>query len=195
MDLILLNIMGTMSNCVGRPAKINFERKHLGKFQSMGMLLKGVTSESTLCRFDSKTDLDKMAGILKRIAEKFMEKEKGDELKIINIDGKCTRGTLLENGRCPDIVSAYSVSDGMTVGTEMCEEKSNEIKAVPKLLDKLDLDFSKCVFTADAMSCQKNIVDKIREKGGHFLIEVKGNQKTLKWNLEDNLLNATCPDV
>jgi len=58
MDLILLNIMGTMSNCVGRPAKINFERKHLGKFQSMGMLLKGVTSESTLCRFDSKTDLD-----------------------------------------------------------------------------------------------------------------------------------------
>ena len=52
----------------------------------MGMLLKGVTSESTLCRFDSKTDLDKMAGILKRIAEKFMEKEKGDELKIINID-------------------------------------------------------------------------------------------------------------
>ncbi|MBR6043724.1 MAG: hypothetical protein IKP37_13960 [Paludibacteraceae bacterium] len=45
------------------------------------------------------------------------------------------------------------------------------------------------------MSCQKNIVDKIREKGGHFLIEVKGNQKTLKWNLEDNLLNATCTDV
>ena len=68
-------------------------------------------------------------------------------------------------------------------------------KGGAKTVGQTGLGFSKCVFTADAMSCQKNIVDKIREKGGHFLIEVKGNQKTLKWNLEDNLLNATCTDV
>lgn len=71
---------------------------------------------------------------------------------------------MQENGRNPDIVSAYSFDTKLTLTTEACEEKSNEIKAVPRLLDKMDL--SGKVITADALNLQKDIIDKIREKGG-----------------------------
>ncbi len=53
-------------------------------------------------------------------------------------------------------------------------EKSNEIKAVPILIDKIDI--SGRIVTADAMSMQKDIIERIRTKGGDFLIELKANQ-------------------
>lgn len=55
----------------------------------------------------------------------------------------------------------------------MCREKSNEIISVPRLLDKVDVSGN--IVTADAMSFQKAIIDKIRKKGGDFLIELKAN--------------------
>ena len=78
---------------------------------------------------------------------------------------------MYDNGRNPDIVSAYSLRSGFTLATDVCKEKSNEIKSVPRLLDKLDV--SGCIVTADAMSFQKVIIDKIRDKGADFVIELK----------------------
>ena len=95
------------------------------------------------------------------------------------------RGTVLENGRNPDIVSAYSLGGGITLATDMCREKSNEITAVPRLLDKIDVSGN--IVTADAMFFQKTIIDKIREKGGDFLIELKANQRTLRYGIEDKV--------
>ncbi|WP_289766771.1 ISAs1 family transposase, partial [Bacteroides acidifaciens] len=105
------------------------------------------------------------------------------------MDGKAERGTVQENGRSPDIVSAYSFNTGITLATEACQEKSNEIKAVPILLDKIDIAGK--VVTADAMSMQKDIVEKIRKKGGDFLIELKANQPSLRYGVEDRLAGHT----
>ena len=74
----------------------------------------------------------------------------------------------MKNGRNPDIVSAHSFNTDITLATEVCEEKSNEIKAVPLLIDKIDI--SGKIVTADVMSMQKDIIDKIREKSGDFII-------------------------
>ena len=79
-------------------------------------------------------------------------------------------GTVLANGRNPDIVSAYSFNTGITLATEACQEKSNEIKAVPQLIDKLDIAGK--IVTADAMAMQKDIIDRIRGKGADFFIEL-----------------------
>ena len=54
----------------------------------------------------------------------------------------------------------------------------------PRLLDKLEV--SGCVVTADTMSCQKVIIDKIRDKGADFVIELKANQRSLRYGLEDS---------
>lgn len=80
---------------------------------------------------------------------------------------------------CPPIL----LEEGLTLATDMRREKSNEITAVPRLLDKIDVQRN--IVTADAMSFQKAIIDKIREKGGDFLIELKANQRTLRYGIED----------
>lgn len=97
-------------------------------------------------------------------------------------------GTVQENGRNPDIVSAFSCGAGITLATEPCQEKSNEIKAMPLLMGKLDI--AGHVVTADAMAMQKDIVDAIRNKDADFLIELKANQKALMYSVEDRLGSA-----
>ena len=76
-----------------------------------------------------------------------------------------------------------------SLSTEACTEKSNEIKAVPRLIDKINI--SGKIVTADAMSMQKDIIDRIRENGGDFLIELKANQPALRYGVEDRLKERT----
>ena len=155
----------------------------------MGMLKNNVPSEPTLFRIEQGLDdlgmADRMAAFMETFYRELTEDGKTD---IISIDGKDMRGTTCANGRNPDIVSAYSSSTGMTLATEACQEKSNEIVAGPMLLDKLDI--SGQIITADAMSMQKAIINKIREKGADFVIELKANQRALRYSVEDNIKSA-----
>lgn len=186
-DIIILMILARECGCVGRADIIEFGRHHLNKFHKLGILRNGVPSESTLCRAENGINDHAMADRMQDFAETFHKEllKKGCGKEIICIDGKAERGTVLENGRNPDIVSAYSFNTGITLATEACEEKSNEIKAVPRLIDKLDIAGK--IVTADAMSMQKDIIDKIRKKGGDFLIELKANQRSLRYGVEDRL--------
>ncbi len=128
-----------------------------------------------------------MTGKMQHFAEIFHRKLiKSDcDKEIICVDGKAERGTLQENGCKLDIVSAYSFNTGIIPATEACQEKSDEIKAVPLLIDKIDISVK--IVTADAMSMQKDIIDKIRGKGGDFLIKFKANQRSLRYGVEDRI--------
>ena len=190
-DIIMLMVFARMSKCVGRADIIEFGKHNLRKLQSMGLLRNGVPSEPTLCRVEKGIDEIGFAEQMSTFSNAF-----NDELvkvcgqqEIICIDGKAMRGTIQENGRNPDIVSAYSFSTGITLATEACQEKSNEIKAGPLLIDKIDV--AGRLVTADAMSMQKEIIDKIREKDGYFLIELKANQRALRYGVEDKIKQAT----
>lgn len=186
-DIIILMILARECGCVGRADIIEFGRLHLNKFNRLGILRNGVPSESTLCRAENGINDHAMADRMQDFAGVFHKEllKKGCGKEIICIDGKAERGTVLENGRNPDIVSAYSFNTGITLATEACQAKSNEIKAVPRLIDKLDIVGK--IVTADAMSMQKDIIDKIRKKGGDFLIELKANQRALRYGVEDRL--------
>ena len=190
-DIIILMILARECGCVGRADIIEFGRLHLNKFRRLGILRNGVPSESTLCRAENGIDDHAMADRMQDFAGAFHKEllKNGCGKEIICIDGKAERGTVLENGRNPDIVSAYSFNTGITLATEACQAKSNEIKAVPRLIDKLDIAGK--VVTADAMSMQKDIIDKIRKKGGDFLIELKANQPSLRYGIEDRLVAHT----
>ena len=186
-DIIMLMILGRASGHVGRADIMEFGRYNLNKFRKMGMLKNGVPSEATLCRIEHGIDDLAMADRMQEFAETFHDEllRSCRDMEIICVDGKAERGTVLENGRNPDIVSAYSFNTGITLATEACHEKSNEIKAVPLLIDKIDI--SGKIVTADAMSMQKHIIDRIRKKGGDFLIELKANQRSLRYGVEDRL--------
>lgn len=186
-DILILMILARTSKCVGHAEIIEFGGRNLKRFRSMGILKNGVPSEPTLRRIEQGIDALSLADK----TQEFVEAFHGELLKgtcgkeTICIDGKVERGTIQENGRNPDIVSAYSYDTGITLATEACPEKSNEIKAVPLLIDKIDI--SGKTVTADAMSIQKNIIDLIRKKGGDFLIELKANRRTLRYGIEDKL--------
>ena len=186
-DIIMLMILSRASGCFGRADIIAFGRHNLNKIRSMGMLENGVPSEATLCRIENGIDAPGMAEKMRDFAELFRSELYNSSMgrEMICIDGKAERGTVQENGRNPDIVSAYSFNTGITLATEACKEKSNEIKAVPILIDMIDI--SGKIITADAMSMQKDIIDKIRSKGGDFLIELKANQPSLRYGVEDSL--------
>ena len=186
-DIIMLMIFARASKCVGRAEIIEFGRYNLKKFRRLGMLKNGVPSESTLCRVEHGIDELAFADRMQEFVELFhrrLYKEEGDK-EIICVDGKAERGTVLDNGRNPDIVSAYSYNAGITLATEACQEKSNEIKAIPRLIDKVNI--SGKIVTADAMSMQKCVIDRIRGNGGDFLIELKANQPSLRYGVEDRL--------
>lgn len=190
-DIIMLMIFARASKCVGRADIIEFGNHNLNKLRKIGMLRNGVPSESTLCRIENGIDDLNMADRMQEFARKY-RRELLDECgigEIICIDGKAECGTVLANGRNPDIVSAYSPSMGITLSTEACQEKSNEIKAVPLLLERIDLAGK--IVTADAMSMQKDIIDTIRRSGGNFLIELKANQRALRYGVEDSLKALT----
>lgn len=190
-DIIMLMILGRASGCIGRAEIIEFGKHNLNKFRKMGMLRNGVPSEATLCRVDNGIDDLVMADRMRWFVEAFHGKllRSGCGKEIICVDGKAERGTVQDNGRNPDIVSAYSYNTGITLATEACREKSNEVKAVPQLIDKINI--SGKIVTADAMSMQKDIIDRIRKKGGDFLIELKANQRSLRYGVEDRLKELT----
>lgn len=184
-DIIILMIFARASKCVGRSEIIEFGRYNLNKFLKLGMLKNGVPSEATLCRVEQGIDDTALADRMQAFMEAFHGKLSKAGKEIICVDGKSERGTVLENGRNPDIVSAYSYNTGITLATEACREKSNEIKAIPRLIDKIDI--SGKIVTADAMFMQKSVIDRIRKNGGDFLIELKANQPSLRYGVEDRL--------
>ena len=97
------------------------------------------------------------------------------------MDGKTIRGSQSESHKAYHVVSAFAAENQLVLGELVTEEKSNEITAVPELLDSLNIGGS--IVTADAMSCQKGIVEKIQEKRADYVIGLKGNQPTLLENV------------
>ncbi len=98
---------------------------------------------------------------------------------LVNIDGKSLRGSKAprQGKKALSVVSAWVSEQSVVLGQLKCEEKSNEITAIPELLKILDLEG--CVVTIDAMGCQKEIVQEIVQKEADYVIALKGNQGTL----------------
>ncbi len=96
---------------------------------------------------------------------------------VIAVDGKTIRGSQNKEHKAYHVVSAFVAGNQITLGDVTVEEKSNEITAVPELLDMLYLD--NAIITADAMNCQKTIVEKIISENADYVIGLKNNQRLL----------------
>jgi predicted transposase YbfD/YdcC len=114
--------------------------------------------------------------------------------KVIAIDGKTLRRSFDHaNGKAAiHMVSAWACDNKMVFGQIATNEKSNEITAIPKLLEMLVLEGS--VVTIDAMGCQKKIAEKIKQSSGNYIFSLKGNHGSLhndvKLFLDDAIANG-----
>lgn len=99
--------------------------------------------------------------------------------EIIALDGKCLRGSYdTSTNKFPiHMVSAWAVHQGLCLGQFKVDEKSNEITAIPKLLEMLDLEG--CTVTIDAMGTQKEIASQIVDAGADYVLALKGNHPEL----------------
>jgi predicted transposase YbfD/YdcC len=110
------------------------------------------------------------------------------KVKHIPIDGKTMRGSGTASQRMRHVVSAWATETGLTLAQLATEEKSNEITAIPELLDLLDV--SGALVSIDALGCQKEIAQKILDGDGDYLLSVKGNQGRLYEDIERLALAA-----
>ena len=97
--------------------------------------------------------------------------------EIIAIDGKALRHALNEGQTIPYIVSAWATNNGVALGQVKVNDKSNEITAIPELLQVLEI--KGCIVTLDAMGCQKDIAAKIIDKKADYVLALKGNHATV----------------
>ncbi len=104
--------------------------------------------------------------------------------EIVAIDGKTLRRSYQEGGAKAPIhmISAFSSHQRMVLGQRKVADKSNEITAIPELLDLLTIKGA--IVTIDAMGCQKEIAAKIIDKGADYLLALKGNQGSLRDDVE-----------
>lgn len=117
------------------------------------------------------------------------------EGEVIAIDGKCLRRSVDSSSKKAAIhlVSAWAQQNRLVLGQVKVDDKSNEITAIPKLLERLDI--AGAVITIDAMGCQKKIADQIVRQGGDYVLSLKGNQGSLLDNVETFFTSALAPDA
>lgn len=103
----------------------------------------------------------------------------GENGDFIAIDGKAIKSATdkINNGNMPYILSAFLTDIGVSIGQLKIEDKSNEITAIPDLLELIDIKNK--IVTIDAIGTQEKIINKIVDKKGNYCLKVKRNQKTL----------------
>lgn len=111
--------------------------------------------------------------------------------KLVNIDGKSLKGSRSNaQGLKPlHIVTAWLSDVGISIGHIACQEKSNEITAIPDLLELIDINGK--IITIDAMGCQKKIAEQIKNGNGDYILGLKGNQGTLHESVKLSFEGAT----
>lgn len=125
--------------------------------------------------------------ILQQLYNKWKEllNENEGELikKVICIDGKTVRSNKREGQKPSHVISAWSKEDGFCLGQKAVEEKSNEITAIPELLDKIQIKGQ--ILTIDAMGTQTEIAEKIKKKRAEYVLALKENQRNLYKDVKD----------
>jgi len=155
-------------------AKIDF-------FRSFLALPNGIPSHDTFGRVFARLDPARFARCLAAFLDLLGVEAAG---QVVAIDGKTLRGSYdRAAGKSPlHLVTAWAADARLVLGQVATDAKSNEIKAIPELLDLLDL--AGATVTIDAMGCQKEIAAKIRDRGADDVLALKGNHPTLAAEVE-----------
>jgi predicted transposase YbfD/YdcC len=135
----------------------------------------GLPSHDTFSRLFRLLDPEQFRTVFQRFMARFSETVQG----VIAIDGKVLRRSFdrASNKSALHMVSAWGCEQQMVLGQIATDAKSNEITAVPKLLEMLSLKGT--IVTVDALNCQREIAQKIIDQGGDYALALKRNQGTL----------------
>ena len=176
-DILAIAILAVMCGAEDWPDIEVFGKGRPTWLKGFLQLPNGIPSHDTFRRVFGLLDRKQFAACLFQWTQALHEATGG---KVIAIDGKTARRSFNKKSglKALHLVTAWATESGLTLGQVACEEKSNEITAIPELLKLLNL--KGCTVTIDAMGCQKEIAAQIREQKGHYLLGLKGNQSGLE---------------
>lgn len=170
-DVLFIGVCASLCGCDTWSDIYLFAIEHKDWMQQYISLANGIPSEDTIARVFSLIEPDKFELAFRSWVGSLHSIQKD---KVIPIDGKRVRGSGCGGKSAIHMVGAFAAETGLALAQVKTEDKSNEISAIPELLDALILNG--CIVTLDAMGCQKAIVKKIVERGGDYVISLKGNQ-------------------
>lgn len=186
-DLLVIILLGVICGC---ETWIEIEDYAHAKYEWLKTILElpgGVPSNDTYRRLMTRILPQKLEEAYRQWVLPYVG---GCIGKHIAIDGKtiCTASNYrLSNEETPEgklhIISAWVREDGISLGQIKTDEKSNEITAIPKMLDTLDVKGA--VVTIDAMGCQVDIAEKIIDREANYLLALKKNQLNLYESVEE----------
>jgi predicted transposase YbfD/YdcC len=141
----------------------------------------GIPSDDTFNRVFSSIDSEQFESCFMEWVSHLVNLTGGE---VVPIDGKTIRGAKSNGKKSPfHMVSAWATNNNLVLGQVKVSEKSNEITAIPKLLELIAV--KGCTVTIDAMGCQQEIARKIIEQQANYILAVKENQKQLYQDIED----------
>lgn len=187
LDLLVIVVLGVACGAEDFTDLELFGRKREAWLRTFLDLPGGIPSHDTFRRVLGVLQPKEFAAGLFRWTQALHEATDG---KLIAIDGKAMRRSFAKKSgkKMLHLVTAWASDNGLTLAQAACEEKSNEITAIPEVLKLLSLQG--CTVTIDAMGCQKEIAAQIRQQKGHYVLQVKGNQPTLEADLVDFFADA-----
>lgn len=176
-DILIMTIYGLLCGLKDFTNIADFMKLKEDYFTKLLNLENGTPSHDCLSDLYASIDPKQFMKIFIEWTKDILEKKTG---KKISIDGKAIKSATdkINNGNIPYIVSAFIGEIGLSIGEVKVDDKSNEITAIPELLDLLDIEGA--TITIDAIWTQEDIVNKIVNKGGHYVLPVKDNQRILK---------------
>jgi predicted transposase YbfD/YdcC len=177
LTLVVIALCGTIAGADTWEEIVQFARDRRQWLARLVNLSEGIPSHDTFGRVFAALDPVAFQKCLLTWVQRLHEVTKG---QVIAIDGKVAREAMARAGdQGPmTLVSAWASANHVFLGQVAGPKGSNELGALPKLLELLDLHGA--IVTLDALGCQKEIVAQIVDQGGDYVIAVKGNQEKLE---------------
>ena len=178
-DIVAISICGILCGASGPTAIHRWAKSKQAWLEKYLSLSNGIPSRDCLRRLLMALQPAAFQKCFEEWIAGGVEAEATGQRRLVAIDGKCCRRShdAAKDLGPLHIVSAWDSEQGIALGQVATDDKSNEITAIPELLQRLDL--SNAVVTIDAMGCQKAIAKQIVAGGGDFVIAVKDNQPKL----------------
>jgi predicted transposase YbfD/YdcC len=183
-DILVIAVCATICGADNWEEITEFGESKREWFASFLELENGIPSHDTFRRVFILLDNIELKTLFVEWISSVVSLSKGT---LVNIDGKTLRGSKspADGKKALNVVSAWATEASVVLGQIRCEEKSNEITAIPELLKIIDI--AGCIVTIDAMGCQKEIIKEIAEKEADYVISLKGNQGKLHQEIKDYL--------
>jgi predicted transposase YbfD/YdcC len=183
-EILLIAIAAVLSGAESWNDIAQYGEEKLDWLKTFLTLPGGIPSHDTFNRVFAALDPEEMEKSFAAWVSSISKLTAGE---VVAIDGKALCGTR-ETGKktLVHMVSAWAETNGLVLAQRKVDEKSNEITAIPKLLDALRL--AGTVVTIDAMGCQREIASRIIEKKADYVLAVKDNQGLLAEQVRDSFL-------